>query len=164
MDIDLKQLRDLMRAIKQFDLTSLVLEKNGERIEMRRASNCAFNAITIPGQAIPTLTPRSQATLEPGNARLTVLEEKELDKEPEAGFVYVTSPFVGTFFRSPTPGEPPYVEVGQKVSTGQTLCIVEAMKLMNEIESEYTGTIAEVLAETGKPVEYGDRLFKIRLS
>jgi acetyl-CoA carboxylase biotin carboxyl carrier protein len=163
MDIDLKQLRDLMRAVKQFDLTSLVLEKNGERIEMRRAGSGSYNAIAIPGQPIQTFAPRAQTTLEPGSSRLTELEEKELAKEAEAGFVYATSPFVGTFFRSPTPGEPPYVEVGQKVSAGQTLCIVEAMKLMNEIESEYSGTIAEVLADNGKPVEYGDRLFKIRL-
>lgn len=162
MDIDLKQLRDLMRAIKQFDLTSLTLEKNGERIEMRRSGSAALTA-NGHGQAIPTFSPRALATLEPGGVRLTGLDEKESEKDSDAGIIYVTSPFVGTFFRSPTPGEPPYVEVGQRVSLGQTLCIIEAMKLMNEIESEYSGTIAEVLADNGKPVEYGDQLFKIRM-
>jgi acetyl-CoA carboxylase biotin carboxyl carrier protein len=162
MDIDLKQLRDLMRAIKQFDLTSLTLEKNGERIEMRRSGSAAFTA-PGPGQAIAPFSPRGLGTLDAGTARLAELGEKELEKSAEAGFIYVTSPFVGTFFRSATPGDPPYVEVGQKVSVGQTLCIIEAMKLMNEIESEYSGTIAEVLAENGKPVEYGDQLFKIRM-
>jgi acetyl-CoA carboxylase biotin carboxyl carrier protein len=162
MDIDLKQLRDLMRAIKQFDLTALTLEKNGERIEMRRSGSAALTAHGH-GQPIPTVSPRTLVTLEPDNARLAELDEKEPEKSSDVGFIYITSPFVGTFFRSPTPGEPPYVEVGQKVSAGQTLCIVEAMKLMNEIESEYGGTIAEVLADNGKPVEYGDRLFKIRM-
>jgi acetyl-CoA carboxylase biotin carboxyl carrier protein len=156
MEIDLKQLRDLMRAVKQFDLTGVVLEKNGERIEMRRASSHC-RTVTVSAQT------RSQTAVGLSQPALTELVDKDVEREPEAGFVYVTSPFVGTFFRSPTPGEPPYVEVGQKVSVGQSLCIVEAMKLMNEIECEYTGTVAEVLAENGKPVEYGDRLFKIRL-
>jgi len=162
MDIDLKQLRDLMRAIRQFDLTSLIIEKNGERIEMRRTgSNCP--ASNIANQITPAFPTRSQVALEPTSQRAVDIADKELEKASDAGFAYITSPFVGTFFRSPTPGEPPYVEVGQHVSSGQTLCIVEAMKLMNEIESEYSGTIAEILIENGKPVEYGDRLFKIAL-
>ena len=82
----------------------------------------------------------------------------------EPGVVYVTSPFVGTFYRSPSPDAAPFVESGQKIAQGQVLCIVEAMKLMNEIESEVTGTIVEVLVENGKPVEYGDRLFKVKKS
>jgi acetyl-CoA carboxylase biotin carboxyl carrier protein len=162
MDIDLKQLRDLMRAIKQFDLTSLTLEKNGERIEMRR-SGSALCTTPVADQAIPAFASRGLTTLEPGGARLTESDEKGREKSSETGVIYVTSPFVGTFFRSPTPGEPSYVEVGQKVSIGQTLCIIEAMKLMNEIESEYSGTVVEVLADNGKPVEYGEQLFKIRM-
>ncbi|MDH3817670.1 MAG: acetyl-CoA carboxylase biotin carboxyl carrier protein, partial [Myxococcales bacterium] len=74
---------------------------------------------------------------------------------------YVTSPFVGTFYRAPSPETDAFVEVGDSIAPGQVLCIVEAMKLMNEIESELAGTIVDVLVENGKPVEYGDRLFRI---
>ena len=73
----------------------------------------------------------------------------------------VTSPFVGTFYRAPNPESPAFAEVGARVKKGQTLCIVEAMKLMNEIEADVAGTVAEVYAENGKPVEYGQRLFRI---
>jgi acetyl-CoA carboxylase biotin carboxyl carrier protein len=76
--------------------------------------------------------------------------------------VFVTSPFVGTFYRSPSPEAPSFVEVGSRIREGQALCIVEAMKLMNEIEADGPGVIVEILAENGKPVEFGQRLFKVR--
>jgi acetyl-CoA carboxylase biotin carboxyl carrier protein len=79
-----------------------------------------------------------------------------------ADVVYVTSPFVGTFYRASSPGGEPFVKPGSRVEVGQTLCIVEAMKLMNEIEAELAGEILEVLVENGKTVEYGDKLFKVR--
>ena len=74
----------------------------------------------------------------------------------------VTSPIVGTFYRAPDPSSPPFVEIGQKVQKGKTLCIIEAMKLMNEIESEYEGEVVKVYAENGQPVQYGERLFAIK--
>src|SRR4249919_3380298 len=74
----------------------------------------------------------------------------------------VTSPIVGTFYRTPDPSSPPFVEVGQRVKKGQTLCIIEAMKLMNEIESEYEGEIIKVYVENGQPVQYGERLFAVK--
>jgi acetyl-CoA carboxylase biotin carboxyl carrier protein len=80
----------------------------------------------------------------------------------EAGTVYVTSPFVGTFYRSPSPDAPPFVEPGSAIREGQALCIVEAMKLMNEIEADCAGTIVEILVENGRSVEFGQRLFKVR--
>jgi acetyl-CoA carboxylase biotin carboxyl carrier protein len=80
----------------------------------------------------------------------------------DAGLVVVESPMVGTFYRSPSPGAPSFVEVGATVSQGQTLCIVEAMKLMNEIEADTSGTIVEICVEDGKPVQFGQALFKIR--
>ena len=76
--------------------------------------------------------------------------------------VFITSPFVGTFYRSPSPDEPPFVKVGDSFSVGAPLCIIEAMKLMNEIEAETEGAIVEIIAQDGKPVEFGDRLFKIK--
>ena len=80
----------------------------------------------------------------------------------DASLATVTSPFVGTFYRSAKPGAPPFVEVGQVVRRGQTLCIVEAMKLMNELESEIDGTVVEILARDAQPVEYGQVLFRVR--
>ncbi len=80
---------------------------------------------------------------------------------PEAEGTYVTSPFVGTFYRAPSSDADSFVEVGDEIGPGQVLCIVEAMKLMNEIEAEFEGKIVEILVESGKPVEYGDRLFRI---
>ena len=80
----------------------------------------------------------------------------------DASVVYVTSPFVGTFYRSPSPDAPPFVDVGSAIREGQALCIVEAMKLMNEIEADCSGTIVEILAENGKPVEFGQKLYKVR--
>ena len=80
----------------------------------------------------------------------------------EEGIVYVTSPLVGTFYRAPSPDTPIFVDVGTRIRPGQRLCIVEAMKLMNEIEAELEGTILEILVENGKPVEYGQKLFKVK--
>jgi acetyl-CoA carboxylase biotin carboxyl carrier protein len=77
-------------------------------------------------------------------------------------YVDVTSPFVGSFYRAPSPDTPPFVDVGSVVRPGQTLCIIEAMKLMNEIESECAGTVTEVFAQNGKSVEYGQKLFRIK--
>jgi acetyl-CoA carboxylase biotin carboxyl carrier protein len=83
-------------------------------------------------------------------------------KAAESNVAYVTSPFVGTFYRAPSPDAPSFVDVGSNIRPGQALCIVEAMKLMNEIEAEFAGTILECLVETGSPVEFGQRLFKVK--
>jgi acetyl-CoA carboxylase biotin carboxyl carrier protein len=80
----------------------------------------------------------------------------------QEGGVFVTSPFVGTFYRSPSPEAPPFVDVGSHIKPGQPLCIIEAMKLMNEIEAEFGGVILECLVETGSPVEFGQKLFRVR--
>jgi acetyl-CoA carboxylase biotin carboxyl carrier protein len=80
----------------------------------------------------------------------------------QEGGVFVTSPFVGTFYRSPSPDAPPFVDVGSAIKPGQALCIVEAMKLMNEIEAEFAGVVVECLVETGSPVEFGQKLFRVK--
>ena len=155
MDIDLKQLKELMRSLKQFDISELELEKNGERIKLARAPE----GTTYVTAGVPQLAPASIAP--PAAAPAAGATPAAAD---DANAFYVTSPFVGTFYTSATPGGEPFVKVGSDIRPGQTLCIVEAMKLMNEIESEASGTILEVLRENGKAVEYGDRLFKVRKS
>ncbi|MGC8971897.1 MAG: acetyl-CoA carboxylase biotin carboxyl carrier protein [bacterium] len=100
---------------------------------------------------IQEILPKDEKNLEPSPTENRVYKEG----------VYVTSPIVGTFYKSPKPGAPPFVEVGDEVKVGQTLCIIEAMKLMNEVKSEYNGIVKQILVENGEPVEYGQPLFLI---
>jgi len=156
MDIDLKQLKELMRSLKQFEITELEIEKNGERIKLGRGGEPAY-----PVGLSPTVASLPPAASPAAPSLLPIAAAAVVD---DASVHYVTSPFVGTFYASPTPGSEPFVKPGAEVKPGQTLCIVEAMKLMNEIESDVGGTILEVLRENGKPVEYGDKLFKVKKS
>ena len=144
MDIDLDQLTDLMKALREYELDEVELERGDERIVLRRSSHVVAAApAAVIAQAAPsvgTATPKPAA---------------------EATGEFITSPFVGTFYRAPSPDADPFITEGAAFSAGQALCIVEAMKLMNEIEAEYSGVILEVMVENGKPVEYGDRLFRV---
>jgi acetyl-CoA carboxylase biotin carboxyl carrier protein len=151
MDIDLKQLKELMRSLKQFDINELEIEKDGERIKLCRG-----------GEVVAA--PISYASVAPAAPAAASLAPPAAPAVDDANVHYVTSPFVGTFYGAPTPGAEPFVKIGSEVKPGQTLCIVEAMKLMNEIESDVAGTVVEVLRENGKPVEYGDKLFKVKKS
>ena len=155
MEIDLKQLRELMRSLRQFDVTELEIEKDGERIYLRRGPEGALAvtsgpvATTLVGGSIPPPPAPAEVRSVPPN---------------DPSIVTITSPFVGTFYRSPSPDAHSFVDVGSEIRPGMVLCIVEAMKLMNEIESEMAGTVVEVVAANGKPVEYGDTLFRVRKS
>ena len=142
MKVDLEQLRELIRLLDEANLTEIEVEHDDDRIRVRR-DPAAITQAAAQSVAGDSGAPSAEAAAadEPG--------------------MYVTSPFVGTFYRAPTPAGDPFVEVGDEIVVGQVLCIVEAMKLMNEIEAETAGTVVEVLVENGKPVEYGDRLFRI---
>ncbi len=153
MEIDLKQLRELMRAMKQLDVNELEIEQDDQRIYLRRGGEG-------PLAVAPTMVHPAHGSLPP--PPLTPSVPPAAESEGDANVAYITSPFVGTFYRAPSPDAPSFIEVGQKISPGQVLCIVEAMKLMNEIEAEISGVVVEVLADNGKPVEFGDRLFKVK--
>ncbi len=149
MEIDLDQLRELMKALQEFDVDELKLERGDEKIVMKRGG--------VQGTVMAAPYPMA-----PGPATIAApapMPGPSVTPEPPGD--YITSPFVGTFYRSPKPESPAFVDAGQDFAAGQTLCIVEAMKLMNEIEAEFSGTVLEVLVENGKPVEYGDRLFRV---
>jgi acetyl-CoA carboxylase biotin carboxyl carrier protein len=153
MDIDLKQLKELMRSLKQFEISELEIEKNGERIKLcRGADGYAAMPLSVPPPAAMAGMPAASAT---GAAPKAAAED-------EANMHFITSPFVGTYYASSSPGGEPFVKVGSEIKSGQTICIVEAMKLMNEIEADIAGTIVESYRDNGKPVEYGDKLFKVR--
>lgn len=141
-----KQIQDLIDLLRRNNLTELELEREGVRIRVRHES--AVRSVTTSVQESAQVTPKP-------SAYPTAAEPVENAE----GMITITSPIVGTFYRSPSPDADPYVEEGDVVKRGQVLCIVEAMKLMNEIESEMDGRIVKILAESTKPVEYGQALF-----
>jgi acetyl-CoA carboxylase biotin carboxyl carrier protein len=137
---DLKELIDLLR---ETDITELQLEKDGTKVRIKRE--------------------RMLSPMEIQLQRFSSLQEKVTPQtvEEETRLITITSPIVGTFYRAPSPEAAPFVELGSRVKKGQVLCIVEAMKLMNEIESEIDGTVIKILVENSQPVEYGEPLFLI---
>jgi acetyl-CoA carboxylase biotin carboxyl carrier protein len=158
MDIDLEQLRELMRAMTEFQMSEMELEKAGERISLRRGG------AVVSVSSVATSAGHLSAPSGPAPASAASVAAAAAAAVDEANTQWITSPFVGTFYASPSPGAAAFVKVGQTISPGTVLCIVEAMKLMNEIESEVAGVIVEITGTNGKPVEYGDRLFKIKVA
>lgn len=151
---DLRYIRELAKVFKQYELDELEIETGDTRMLLRRsdfAPGTAAPSFVSPAAAVPTTAPLA--------ATAPLHEERQ---EHEGAFI--TSPFVGTFYRSPRPDQSAFVEVGDKVQAGQTVCIVEAMKLFNEIEAEFACTIEEVLVESGGAVEFGTKLFRVRRS
>ena len=143
MKIDLEELRQLIEMLEQSSLTELEVKTEDGRIRLSKTASLAQATTVVAAQ------PAAQPT---ASAEKTEAEDQD---------TFVTSPFVGTFYLAPSPESEPFVRVGDSVVPGQVLCIVEAMKLMNEIESDIAGRIVEVLVENGKPVEFGDRLFRV---
>lgn len=150
MNIDLKKIRALLRTLADSDVTEFEYEEGKTRIRLARGAN---PQIMTTAQLVPTaisgLPPNPEANGE------------SADPVDDGDQQMITSPFVGTFYRAPSPDAPPFVEIGGNVREGQTLCIVEAMKLMNEIEADCTGKVTDILVENGKPVEFGQPLFRI---
>jgi len=159
MDLDtLKQILDLVRA---HELSELEVEQDGLRLKIRKDSVVALPAPPPPSSRSQELTV-SSAPPAPAPSLSTPSPTVGLDAQSEIELAVVKSPIVGTFYRSPEPGAPPFVDVGATVKKGQVLCIIEAMKLMNEIDSEYDGEVVNAYVESGQPVQYGERLFAIR--
>ncbi|MBA5867025.1 MAG: acetyl-CoA carboxylase biotin carboxyl carrier protein [Nitrospira sp. CR1.3] len=145
-----KHIQELVDLLKRNNLTELELEREGVRIRVRH--EVGIKSIAAAG---PDIVPAAAA------AASQLAAAGGGPPEDTGGLVTITSPIVGTFYRSPSPDADPYVEEGDFVKKGQVLCIVEAMKLMNEIESEVDGQVVKILAESTKPVEYGQALFRI---
>jgi acetyl-CoA carboxylase biotin carboxyl carrier protein len=164
--IDLAFIESLIRALDESSLDSLELERGGTRIRLAKSPHQVspvewgnpggLSRGAGSGTDTPVTPPVPEAaTLEPSGAEVDQ-PEAETDR-----FLEVTSPMVGTFYRAPSPDSPPYVDVGAAVGKGSVLCIIEAMKLMNELECEVEGTVARILVENAQPVEYGQVLFLI---
>ena len=156
---DIERILELMR---QHDLSEFELEREGLKLRVRKTSSgyapqVAPMPMQMPNQhavAPPGPPPTASGPQSPPTA--VPLEEPAMD------LAVVKSPIVGTFYRSPEPGAPSFVEVGERVKKDQVLCIIEAMKLMNEITSEYDGELTSAYVENGQPVQYGERLFAIK--
>lgn len=150
--MDLKELKALLRLMEGNDVEELEIEQGGRRVRIRRRS---AQQLTAPPAIVPLPHPgaASPVTASPLAPAATPPET--------AGLVPVVSPMVGTFYRAPAPGAEPYVKEGDPIQKGTVLCIIEAMKLMNEIESEVKGRIARIPVENGQPVEFGQTLFLV---
>jgi acetyl-CoA carboxylase biotin carboxyl carrier protein len=169
--LDVEALRQLVEVIEASEITRLVWQNGDERLSIRRGPPApVVHQMAAPvGPAVHVMqsAPAHHAPSSPAPA--THAEVRPRPSAPtkaapvaDAGKGHViTSPFVGTFYRTPAPDQPPYTEVGATVKKGQVLCIVEAMKLMNEIESEMAGKVTEILVQNGTPVEFGQPLFRL---
>jgi acetyl-CoA carboxylase biotin carboxyl carrier protein len=146
--------RDLAAVLSEHSLTELVYESEDVSITLRRGGP-SMAAMPMAGMAAMPMAPMAPTHAAAGSGPAAAAPA------PDDKSHVVTSPFVGTFYRRPNPDASNYVSINDKVSRGQTLCIVEAMKLMNEIEADISGTVVGILAEDGAPVEYGQPLFKI---
>ena len=148
MQLDHNQLKELLTLLGGSDIQEFILEGKDFRLELRRyqSDQPAANPAAAPAAPVPPPAPRASAP--PGRSDL----------------IEVRAPMVGTFYRASAPGEPPFVDVGDRVQVGQTLCILEAMKLMNEIEADVSGEVVEVLVDNGTPVEFDQPLIRLKPS
>jgi acetyl-CoA carboxylase biotin carboxyl carrier protein len=146
MSVDIDQLRSLLDLLGQKDVAEFEHEHGGERIRVVRGK------VMVEPTVVAAVPRAAQSTANLGST--TELQDPDV--------IDVTSPFVGTFYRAASPDTPPFIDVGTVIRPGQTLCIIEAMKLMNEIEAECSGTVTEIYAQNGKPVEFGQKLVRIK--
>ncbi len=163
MDIDIDHLKALVAALAEGGVTEFEFEDEHVKLRIGRGAPAAQVVLAGPPSQIVAPYASSEAgpvSVPPASGPLA--SSPPGPAEDEAHVDWVTSPFVGTFYRAPSPDAPSFVEIGSRVREGQTLCIVEAMKLMNEIEADRAGVIVEALVENGKPVEFGQRLFKLK--
>lgn len=173
--IDLSKIEKLMSLMTQYGIDVVQAEEGGERIQLAKKVPhlSVFNTSAVPGPAATSTSSQSPSQSvssgkEPTDSIYRPSDEAAASSKKNSDVAskfpnsqVIKSPFVGTFYRSPSPDSPVFVEVGTRVKKGQSLCIVEAMKLMNEIESELDGEVVAILAENGKPVEFGTPLFVI---
>jgi acetyl-CoA carboxylase biotin carboxyl carrier protein len=153
--VDAKEIKDLLRFVRSAEFQEFELEQEGFRLRVVAHG-------TAPVQyAVPAVQAAHAAAAAAPSAAPHPLGASP-EPAAEEGLFAQLSPMVGTFYRAPSPGSPPFVDIGQRVSVGQTLCIIEAMKLMNEIEAEVSGTVVEIVPANAQPVEFGEVLFRIR--
>jgi acetyl-CoA carboxylase biotin carboxyl carrier protein len=150
--LKIEELKELLELVSERNIAELEIEDEKTKLKIRKA---IVGTATAPSLS-PTVAPSPALPSAVGNAAEAVANALE------DGLLYVTSPMVGTFYRQPEPGAEPFAREGDYVRKGQVLCIIEAMKLMNEIECEHEGQLVKILADNGQAIQYGDQLFAIR--
>ena len=163
MTMELEDIRQILELVREHHLAEFELERDGLRIRVRK--DASGPGVLATGSAADVAAPAAPVAGPTGPSALASVASIGDAMEPENGGVelaVVKSPIVGTFYRASEPSAPALVSIGDAVKKGQVLCIIEAMKLMNEIESEYDGEIASIYVENSQPVQYGERLFAIR--
>ncbi len=151
--MDLNLIKKIVKLVETSEITDLVIEENELKISVSKKS---YTAQQVIAQPMPV---QVAAAAKPADSAAPVAEEKKTSSKLHE----IKSPIVGTFYRAPSPDADPYAQVGESVKTGSVLCIIEAMKLMNEIESDVSGKVVKILVENGKPVEYNQPLFLIEV-
>jgi acetyl-CoA carboxylase biotin carboxyl carrier protein len=167
--MDLNQIKQILDLVREHELSEFEIEHEGLRLKIRKDVNGA-HVLTLPAPIVPTMVMpgtaagMAQPVAAPAVTTPTAAASPGGDAaaDTEIELAVVKSPIVGTFYRSSEPGASPFVDIGTTVKKGQVLCIIEAMKLMNEIDSEYDGEVMNIYVENGQPVQYGERLFAIR--
>ncbi|MEJ6604251.1 MAG: acetyl-CoA carboxylase biotin carboxyl carrier protein [Verrucomicrobiia bacterium] len=164
--MDIKQIKQVIELMKRAELNEFSVEEEGFKLKIRRGHKGGSNGANRNSAPpfVVAAEPAVQAAIPsiavPAPATLTTTASGD----DEVGMTFIKSPMVGTFYRSPSPDSKAFADVGTKVEASTLVCIIEAMKIMNEIQAEVKGTIVEVLAEDGDPIEYGQKLFKVKSS
>ena len=159
MTID--EIKELIQVVTESGIAELEVFRGDNRVRIRRSNVTTTQEFVLPSEP-PMMAPPIAPTSALSAAATATVPPAPAAPAIEDNAVYVKSPIVGTFYESGSPGSPPFVKVGDRVSAGQVLCIIESMKLMNEIESDVSGTVMSKLIENGRPVEYGEALFAIQ--
>ena len=166
MKLDHEDLNRLIEKISTSDIQEFSLEGEDFKLEIKRNSfdQNQFTKSLVPSNSFERQKNSNQKSLNDNVPAVNEPEEPQVAPPGRSDLTEITSPMVGTFYRAAAPGEEPFVEVGNNVKVGQTICILEAMKLMNEIESEFNAEIVEILVENGTPVEFGQVLMRVKQS
>jgi acetyl-CoA carboxylase biotin carboxyl carrier protein len=160
--LDLKELKEILQILEEKEIEEFELEEEGMKLRIRKAAAPSGNHASAPVVPLPAMAPAPPPV---ATAPVPLAEPAAAPAPAEAADPDVTvvkSPIVGTFYRTPDPNSSPFVAVGDRVRVGQVLCIIEAMKLMNEIEAEVAGEVLKIHKESGQPVQFGDALFTLR--
>ena len=160
--IDLRFVKKLVDMIDGSSVDSIEISSDkGMRIRISKNSNQRATVQVAAPMQMPQMVAPAAAPAPPSGSEATPAELEARTEKPKARYLEVKSPMVGTYYSAPEPGAKPYLTVGDRISKGQILCIIEAMKIMNEIESEFDGVVREILALNAHPVEYGQVLFRV---
>jgi acetyl-CoA carboxylase biotin carboxyl carrier protein len=151
--MELEQIKAIIEMMKENELTEFSMENDGLKIRLKRGPEGFQQTVTVAPAPVIAAPAASSAPAKPAEAAAPA---------PASDLKHIASPMVGTFYRSPSPDAPPYIEIGQVVEEDTVVCIIEAMKVMNEIKAECKGVIVDVMAENAKPVEFGQKLFSVR--